>query len=63
LIKPEVIKIGTSASIVDTVKRIPNECLEPQVKNYHWGDFTAGLFEVKDSGYDGDISRSKWERY
>ena len=24
--------------------------MDPRVKNYHWGDFTKGLFEAKDAG-------------
>ncbi len=26
--------------------------MNPSVKNYHWGDFTAGLFEAKDAGFE-----------
>jgi len=34
------------------VTRIPASSVDPRVKNYHWGDFTAGLFEAKDNGFE-----------
>ena len=41
-----------SAWIARSVTRLPEGSVDPQVKNYHWGDFTAGLFEAKDKGYE-----------
>ena len=32
--------------------RIPEESVNPYVKNYHWGDFTQGIFEAKDKNYE-----------
>ena len=32
--------------------RIPEESVNPRVKNYHWGDFTQGIFEAKDNKYE-----------
>lgn len=43
---------GASAWIAREVRRIPPESVDPTVKNYHWGDFTRGLFEAKDLGFD-----------
>ena len=50
IIKPEIAKLGASAWISDTVRRIPEESVNPRNKNYHWGDLTKGLFEAKDKG-------------
>ena len=41
-----------SAWIAKSVRRIPETSIDPRVKNYHWGDFTAGIFEAKDRGYE-----------
>jgi branched-chain amino acid aminotransferase len=35
---------------VGTPARIPPESVDPQVKNYHWLDFTLGLFNAYDHG-------------
>lgn len=43
---------GASARIARQVRRIPPDSLDPRVKNYHWGDFTRGLMEAKDHGYE-----------
>ena len=37
-----------SAWIAKSVRRIPETSVDPRVKNYHWGDFTAAMFEAKD---------------
>ena len=34
------------------MRRIPADSVNPRAKNYHWGDFTAGLFEATDAGYE-----------
>ena len=49
IIHPDIAKIGASAWISDTVKRIPEDSVNPKNKNYHWGDLTKGLFEAKDN--------------
>ena len=36
--------------IISDVQRIPPESVDPRVKNYHWGDFTRGLFDAYDRG-------------
>jgi len=38
--------------IIPKARRIPHECLDPKVKNFHWGDLTQGLFEAQDAGAD-----------
>ena len=43
---------GRSAWIAKEVTRISERSVNPRVKNYHWGDFTAGLFEAKDNGFE-----------
>lgn len=52
VIPEDVATRGTSVWIGKSVRRIPQDCVDPKVKNYHWGDFTSGLFEAKDRGYD-----------
>lgn len=52
VVKPEQADQGTSVWIAKSVRRIPADSVDPQVKNYHWGDFTSGLFEAKDHGYE-----------
>ena len=49
IIHPDIAKNGASAWISETVKRIPEESVNPKNKNYHWGDLTKGLFEAKDN--------------
>ena len=55
VIPPEVVAKGTSACLAQSVRRIPNGSVDPIVKNYHWGDFTKGLFEAKDAGFESLI--------
>ncbi|MFB2553870.1 aminotransferase class IV [Ensifer soli] len=38
--------------IIAKTLRIPPESFDPRVKNFHWGDLTAGLFEAHDRGAD-----------
>ncbi|MGP6085547.1 aminotransferase class IV [Antarctobacter jejuensis] len=52
VIRPEVLDTGASVWIAKTVRRIPADSVNPRAKNYHWGDFTAGLFEAKDAGFE-----------
>ncbi len=52
VIKPDVIEAGATLWIAKEVRRIPPDSVDPRAKNYHWGDFTAGLFEAKDAGYE-----------
>ena len=52
VIKPDILAKGASAWIAQSVFRIPDASVNPLVKNYHWGDFTKGLFEAKDNNYE-----------
>ncbi len=52
VVKPELAAKGTSVWIAKSVRRIPIDSVDPRVKNYHWGDFTSGLFEAKDKGFE-----------
>lgn len=38
--------------IVSRTPRIPEACIDPKVKNFHWGDLTRALFEAHDAGAD-----------
>ncbi|EEE43073.1 branched-chain amino acid--2-keto-4-methylthiobutyrate aminotransferase [Roseibium alexandrii] len=50
VIRPEIAERGAHVHIAKTVHRISPGSVNPKVKNYHWGDFTKGLFEAKDHG-------------
>ena len=52
LMRPEMPPDARTAWIAKSVTRIPASSVDPCVKNYHWGDFTAGLFEAKDNGFE-----------
>ncbi|MEM8576303.1 MAG: aminotransferase class IV [Pseudomonadota bacterium] len=52
IVKPEAALRGTSVWIAKRVRRIPEDSVNPKAKNYHWGDFTSGLFEAKDQGFE-----------
>jgi len=51
----EVAARGAHLKVATVARRIPEDCVDPRAKNYHWGDFTAGLFEAKDAGYDSTV--------
>ncbi|MEM9676609.1 MAG: aminotransferase class IV [Pseudomonadota bacterium] len=48
----EVIERGAHLMVPDHVLRIAPNSVDPKAKNYHWGDFTQGLFEAKEAGFD-----------
>ncbi len=52
---PEISARGARLWVGKTKRRIPDTSLDQRVKNYHWGDFTACLFEAKDAGYDSTV--------
>ena len=52
IIKPEIVEQGATAWIAQNAYRIPENSVNPLVKNYHWGDFTQGIFEAKDKDYE-----------
>ncbi len=51
VIKPDVQERGAHL-LVATVPRISARSLDPTLKNYMWRDFTRGVFEAHDQGYD-----------
>jgi len=52
VVKPDVVARGAKLWIAKTARRIPEDSVDPRTKNYHWGDFTQGIFEAKDAGFD-----------
>lgn len=52
VVKPEIAEAGVAVMLPDTVRRIPEDSVNPLVKNYHWGDFTQGLFAAKAAGFE-----------
>ena len=45
---PEIQRVGGSAVIARTVRRISPGSIDPTVKNLQWGDLTKGMFEAMD---------------
>ncbi len=41
--------------IVASTPRIPEACIDPKAKNFHWADMTRGLFEAQDKGADNPV--------
>jgi branched-chain amino acid aminotransferase len=54
LMPRDVIDRGAHLIIAST-PRIPEICVDPKAKNFHWGDMTRGLFEAKDKGADNPV--------
>ena len=52
---PDLPNTERSAWVAKSVRRILRQASTHCVKNYHWGDFTAGVFENKDGGYETAI--------
>ncbi|MBK0398835.1 aminotransferase class IV [Limibaculum sp. M0105] len=52
VISAEVEARGARIWIARQTHRIPEDSINPRVKNYHWGDFTQALFEAYDHGAD-----------
>ncbi|MEL7114850.1 MAG: aminotransferase class IV [Pseudomonadota bacterium] len=52
VIKPDVVAKGASLLIPRDIRRIPPDSVNPRAKNYHWGDFTAGLFAAKEQDFE-----------
>ena len=52
IMKPELENSKRTAWIAKSVIRIPKKSINPKIKNYQWGDFTSGLFEAKQNGYE-----------
>jgi branched-chain amino acid aminotransferase len=41
--------------IVASNPRIPEVCVNPRAKNFHWADMTRALFEAEDKGADNPV--------
>ncbi|MCK0196621.1 aminotransferase class IV [Ancylobacter sp. 6x-1] len=54
VIKPDVQERGAHL-LVASVPRISPKSLDPTLKNYMWRDFTRGMFEALDKGFDTAI--------
>jgi branched-chain amino acid aminotransferase len=54
LFSPEIQARGAHL-IVAKAPRIPEESVDPTVKNFHWGDLTRALFEADDADADGAV--------
>jgi branched-chain amino acid aminotransferase len=54
LMPPEVQERGADL-VIAGVPRIPDDSVDPKVKNFHWGDLTRALFEAHDRGADGAV--------
>ncbi|MEO1724211.1 MAG: aminotransferase class IV [Pseudomonadota bacterium] len=52
VIPKDVAARGAHLHVAERVRRIGEDAVDPRVKNYHWGDFTAGLFEAYEYGAD-----------
>ena len=48
----EVTQRGVHLLVPEDLQRIAERSVDPKAKNYHWGDFTQGLLQAKDAGYD-----------
>ncbi|MCL5777463.1 aminotransferase class IV [Limibaculum sp. FT325] len=55
VIPAEVEARGARLWVSKSVHRIPEDSVNPRVKNYHWGDFTQALFEAYDHGADSAV--------
>jgi branched-chain amino acid aminotransferase len=49
---PEDIQARGAHVVIAETPRIPEVCVDPRVKNFHWGDLTRGQFEAGDRGAD-----------
>lgn len=49
---PEDIQARGAHVVIAETPRIPDVCVDPRVKNFHWGDLTRGQFEASDRGAD-----------
>lgn len=48
IVRPEIQKTGIHAAVARDTVRIPPASVDPQVKNFHWGDLMRGLYEAYD---------------
>ena len=55
VIPQDVAKRGAHISVAEKARRISPSSVDPTVKNYHWGDMTAALFQALDLGFDTTV--------
>lgn len=51
-VMPEDMQARGAHAIIAKTPRIPPECVDPTIKNFHWGDLTRAVFEAADAGAD-----------
>lgn len=51
----EIVARGAHLSVPENLHRIASDSVDPTAKNYHWGDFTQGLFSAKEAGFDNTV--------
>ncbi len=51
----EMVKRGVRIHIPQHLHRIGESSVDPTAKNYHWGDFTQGLIDARDAGFDNTV--------
>jgi len=54
VMSPEVQARGAHLIVAET-PRIPEACVDPRAKNFHWGDLTRALFEAHARGADNCV--------
>ena len=54
LLPREVMERGAHLIVAKT-PRIPEVCVDPRAKNFHWADMTRALFEAHDAGADNPV--------
>jgi len=47
---PEEVRDRGMHLIVASTPRIPEQCIDPRAKNFHWADMTRAMFEAEDKG-------------
>lgn len=47
---PEEVREKGMHLIVASTPRIPEQCVNPRAKNFHWADMTRAMFEAEDKG-------------
>ena len=50
IVEPDDQEVGSHLVIARGTVRIPENSVDPTVKNFHWGDLTRGAFEAYDRG-------------
>ncbi len=51
----DVVERGARLYVPPDICRIGQTSVDPTAKNYHWGDFTQGLLDAKEAGFDNTV--------